>query len=383
VANLTGSAVDYTLFGGRIGAGAILSNSISSAISFTEKLALLPLELGEGLTSASIVAAHGAINTLAQLFPGSDDASFSLVSFVQLVRKERTQPVMKDHLPEDTEEYGVAETTRALVAWGALQSVTVGWKERQWMKHMREIDVHDVDEDKSEPKRERKESRIRVNSNVVYPGQQGQIITADIEDDHASSGTSGLPGHAKTVHLGAPGPSTGSATSTSTATMKPVPIRQRTRQRPLSQMTDSEVKSTLRRLSKLVLAGYGGASLWFFGVSPIPTKKADEQASLTSAIDASETEAVASSNKRNSLPKAEEVSYAWWNLLMGKHDKEIFDSYANADEEAEQRAEERRQEASQRAQTAVVGDHGAMPRFWVLSDHTRREIVLVIRGKLH
>ena len=33
-------------------------------------------------------------------------------------------------------------------------------------------------------------------------------------------------------------------------------------------ISNAELKVTLRRLSKMVLAGYGGASLLFFGVSP-------------------------------------------------------------------------------------------------------------------
>jgi sn1-specific diacylglycerol lipase len=262
---------------------------------------------------------------------------------------------MKEHLPE--EEYSVTETARALVAWGALQAVTAGWKEKEWMKHLREIGVSESAP--PDDKRTRKESRIRVNSNIVYPGTQGQVITADIDDlSPPQPSTSLRPPPSYTV---GPGTSKHKAAK-----------RERTRQRPLSQMSDAEIKATLRRLSKLVLAGYGGASLLFFGVSPVP-KKADEQANLASAIDASEAEAAATST---APAKEEAKSYSWWDVLLGKHDSDIFHSYANHD------TEQRREEARQRASSAVIGDHSLMPRFWVLSDHGRKEVVLVIRGEL-
>ena len=38
--------------------------------------------------------------------------------------------------------------------------------------------------------------------------------------------------------------------------------------------------------------------------------------------------------------------------------------------------------APARPPTAVVGSENMMPRFWVLTDHARREVVLVIRGTM-
>ncbi len=125
----------------------------------------------------------------------------------------------------------------------------------------------------------------------------------------------------------------------------------------------AEIKSTLRRLSKIVLAGYGGASLLFFGISPdalslasSPTAsalaKTAAEVQLTHAVDASEAEAAGEEimpndvvdindgssavngkdNKRTSL-------YAWWDILLGKHDKEILERSIGVDEDHHGQAE--------------------------------------------
>lgn len=112
-----------------------------------------------------------------------------------------------------------------------------------------------------------------------------------------------------------------------------------------------ELKSTLRRLSKIVLAGYGGASLLFFGISPdaiiaasssskasaLAQTAAEEEVQLTHAIDASEAEAAgeemlpndaADTNDGSSTASGKDknrASYAWWDILLGKYDQEILE----------------------------------------------------------
>jgi sn1-specific diacylglycerol lipase len=84
-AGITGYAVDQILFGGKLGAGQVLRNAVSSAVTFAEKLTLLPILVGESITSTSLVAAHSTVNALSIFFPGSDEASFSLASFVTVI----------------------------------------------------------------------------------------------------------------------------------------------------------------------------------------------------------------------------------------------------------------------------------------------------------
>lgn len=60
---------------------------------------------------------------------------------------------------------------------------------------------------------------------------------------------------------------------------------------------------------------------------------------------------------------------------MGRHDHDIFLQHATSSTVG-------RSEAQPRPPTAFVGTENMMPRFWVLTDHARREVVLVIRGTM-
>lgn len=97
-------------------------------------------------------------------------------------------------------------------------------------------------------------SRIRVTSDVIFPGQQGpQIIAADIGDPDV---TRHRPFMSRTKsHI--------SLVRSRASSNAPLPI-------PMTPppLPNDELKTTMRRLSKMVLAGYGGATLLFFGLSP-------------------------------------------------------------------------------------------------------------------
>lgn len=161
---------------------------------------------------------------------------------------------------------------------------------------------------------------------------------------------------------------------------------------PHPRMSDKQLKSTLRRLSKMVLAGYGGASLLFFGVSPSaahgattrnsPKDKAQEEQQLAHAIDASEAQARGEFSDLDDVDvNVGDTSYSWWDVLLGRHDHEIFERFANSPDEKEKGTIRKEVQEKMRA-TAVVGIEHLMPRFWVLTDHSRGQIVLVLRGVL-
>ncbi|KAA1465915.1 alpha/beta-hydrolase [Dentipellis sp. KUC8613] len=363
-AGLTGSALDYAFFGGKLGTGDAFGSAVASAITAVEQLALLPILLGESLTSASIVAAYSSINALTAIFPGSDEASFSLASFITLVQREWNEPALHEHLPE--EKYGVTEVARALVGWGALQGVTHDWQVKKWMKYMHEIPFHD--ESDGVWRHKRTESRISVTSDTIFSGNKGQLITADIEEV-------GDDPDARLLQVN------GRSGRTKPPSGKPL------------RMPNSELKHTLRRLSKMVLAGYGGASLLFFGVSPTPDSKPssslrqdpnaavqEEKEMLAQALDASEETAAKTrpppSASGSAPPHIEPghintpPAYSWWDVLLGRHDREIFMQYAGTGAHGEKPI------------SAVLSDQERMPRFWVLTDHARRQIVLVFRGTM-
>jgi len=156
-----------------------------------------------------------------------------------------------------------------------------------------------------------------------------------------------------------------------------------------------ELKSTLRRLSKMVLAGYGGASLLFFGVAPHIRSsdtqlgeagdKREEEAKLEVAVDAAEAEAVGDDCRF--VASHSQSKYSWWDQLMGRYDRDIFEqSLLRYEEEKKNNDIEKREQATQKEKrdkmktTAIVGTEHLMPRFWVLTDYSRGQIVLVLRG---
>lgn len=342
-----------------MGTGPVLGGAVSAALSLAEQLALAPILLGETVTSTSLVAAQSSLDALSAIFPGSDEASFSLASFVTLARREWNEPVLGDQLPE--ERYSIAEVARALVAWGVLQGVTQEWQERRWFSTLREIhvdDAKDVQED-AVLSPEISEQRVHVTDDTMLPEDDGQILTADIGDAPSSS-------------------------AIATSTLPPAGLPSNGQRR----VSDAQLKSTLRRLSKMVLAGYGGAGLIFFGVSFTPTSAVraaapsqrsqdstvNEQTTLTDVVAAAEHEASASAAPPPRSPK----SYSWWNVLLGRHDQDIFEGYAfTPDTDA---AKGDKGKKRMRPSTAVVGSEHRMPRYWVLTDHGRRQIVLVFRG---
>lgn len=390
-----------------------------TVISLAEQITLAPIHLSEYITTTSLIAAHSSINVLSVIFPGSSDASFSLASFIGLVRREWSAG--GDDLPK--KQYGITQVARAIVAWVALQGVTQEWQEKRWFKYLKEIDVKNAPRS-MDTLRARRGSRIRVTSDIIFPGQGGpQIIAADIGE--APTGTRS---RAQSILLSR------TKSRSSLRSVAHLHLASSTDIEPLPQMSDSELKTTLRRLSKMVLAGYGGASLLFFGVSPTdaykaatssntsgkmpsrrspaqaePTSFSDmmakektaEEAQLTHAIDASEAEAagdvpftfpgVPSSSTASESSSGVPKPYSWWDVLLGKHDREIFElsaAHDHGDEskhraEMKETAERKKKEMKEKIKsTAVFGNEHLMPRFWVLTDYGREQIVLVLRGTM-
>lgn len=350
--------------------GPALDSAVSVAFDFVEQVALAPIIIGETITSASLVVAQSSIKALDALFPGSDEASFSLASFVTLVKREWNEPVMSEHLPE--ERYSATEIGKALIAWAALQGVTHEWQEKRWLEHLREI-PNSKDSGHQCDARQRTEPRIHITEDITFTrnasgGNGGQIIAADI-------GEVGVDTRTLSTRLGTSPPSSVARSKAS------VP----------------KLKYNLRRFSKMVLAGYGGAGLMFFGVSLQPTTPVgrrthtnlvdnaqnEEEFSLVDAIDASEQEAnavLATTAPVSPVPTtqtSELKSYSWWNVLMGHHDQDIFEGYAFTPATNRQKSPGEKE----RRASVIKGSEAGFPRYWVLTDHGRKQVVLVFRGK--
>ena len=380
VVGLTTTAVDLTLFGGSTVTRPIFGLAVSTVLTLAEQITLAPIHLSEYITTTSLLAAHSSINALSVIFPGSSEAAFSLVSFIDLVRREWSQQTDDGSLPK--KQYGITQVARAIVGWVVLQGVTQQWQERRWLKYLREMDIEEPPKIHDSELRTRKyalshislhviiscnmhirSSYIRVISDVIFPGQQGpQIIAADIGEPELACS------RASSIYL---------SRTKSYISLNYNFISHDTSTDPPS-LTNAEVKATLRRLSKMVLAGYGGASLLFFGVSPSafggngarsstpsspPTsfsaamdrEKTVEEANLTNAVDASEAETAGDGEfigqgGENSVQE----EYSWWDVLLGKHDQEIFErSTAHVDDSLKARASSTERNKSDMKATAV------------------------------
>ncbi|KAJ7122937.1 hypothetical protein C8R44DRAFT_918708 [Mycena epipterygia] len=361
---ITATVVDHTLFGGLTIARPVAGGAVSTVLSLAEQIALAPIFFSEYITSTSLLAAHSSINLLSVVIPGSSEASFSLSSFITLVKRELKQPAAGESLPE--KQFGITQIARAIVAWVALQGVTQEWDEKRWLAHMREIHVKDAPKSFESIMRARRGSRVRVTSDIIFPGNRGQLILADIGE--------ASPLRAQSFFTLSKGKA---ARRTLASASVPEP----------RSMSNTQLKTTLRRLSKLVLAGYGGASLLFFGVSLTAahgatstnsaSEKAEEAAHLAHAIDASEAEAAGDFPDFDTPAGLGDPQYSWWDVLLGKHDHEIFERYANTSEDKVDAEIKEKMRA-----TAKIGAEHLMPRFWVLTDHSRAQIVLVLRGTM-
>lgn len=137
-AGVTSFAVDQTVFGGSAVTKPLLQGAVSTVLNVAEQCTLAPLYLGEYITSTSVLAAHSTINALSVIFPGSNEASFSLVAFINLVRREWGQA--EDPL-RPKKNYGLRKVAWAIVGWISLQEVTQEWQEKRWLKYLKEIDV--------------------------------------------------------------------------------------------------------------------------------------------------------------------------------------------------------------------------------------------------
>ncbi|KAI0301963.1 hypothetical protein B0F90DRAFT_1716647 [Multifurca ochricompacta] len=328
---VAGSALDLAL-GEKLGASVALIRATTVTLAAAEQLALVPIFVGESLTSASLIAAYSSIDALSSLFPGGEETSFSIASFINLMRNDWNNPELGEHLPE--EHFTVGEAARALFAWGTLQGVTYDWQVTKWSKYLSEIPRTDPIPDNHT--RIRHNSIINVTGEVILPGNNGQLLTADITRDVTiADSLAVVPRHPN---------------------MPPPPPRP-------NYVSKSNLRHTLRRLSKMCLAGYGGASLLFFGVPPKPpiNSKAAEKATLEAAVEESE-------KVQDDMP-SQSQTYPWWSMLLGRHDHDIFLHYASGGTRGTD-------------VTAVIGDEARMPRFWVLTDHSRQQIVLVFRGTM-
>jgi hypothetical protein len=358
------------------------------------------IDLGEYMTHSSIEAISSIVESISTLYGDTEEASFSLGAFVQLVRRELANPVDADSLParrdDELSAKSAIRVAQSLAAWAAIQSMTTEHQERQILSGLKEINVDTW----------KGSNRRSEGSTPVAAGDRQWSSPSDVEPDiQVTSETEDRESDAQitTAEVGHPGDS-------------PVEVDTLSKSGTVDARVDvlggggdgqqehprySHDRSYLRRMSKITLGSYGGAGLVFFG-SPLPGSNAKD----TEAVGSSHTEpreeagaieaeaiqqklqisnvvsASASQSAGGPASKAKE----WWNTVRGQNDDAIFKHYASLhhDDQVDDAGTATATEIEQ-ANTAdtILAERGVdskKPRFWVLTDHRRREVVLALRG---
>ncbi|CAE6380451.1 unnamed protein product [Rhizoctonia solani] len=352
---------ENVIFGGQIGVATTVGGAINSAFGIAESIALAPIHLSHNLASTSLVAAASSLELLVWMF-GTQEVGFSLAEF-------QTLP---------PERYGAASIVRALVTWAALQDATSNWGIQRCLRSSREISMAEWrGEIRLEPSPGtdyeplEEDFEIIVTSDERLPDDGGTLVEAQIS--HFRPPGAYVWGEPEEESL--PSPSAEPIESlNSTATINEILLPHA----PKPVVDWAHLRPVLRRMSHLVVGGYGGASFLFFGLTFPSTGESDNSTkaqsptspetdngqNISRIIQEAECEA------RVPPPQPSEPSRTWWGLITGRHDQEIFERFA----------EHGAEKVEGKANTAVLGDASRLPRFWVLTDHGRKQIVLVLRG---
>jgi sn1-specific diacylglycerol lipase len=341
------------------------------------------IDLSEYMTQSSLEAVSNVVESISDLYGGTQEASFSLGAFVQLVRRELANPSDPDSLPAPRNPNGssgisaksAVQVARSLAAWAAIQTMTVEYQEQQLLKGMREVDLVEwrgqyESEEQSQAERPASQPREDPQSSPVH-------ITSEIQDEEShvriTTAELGLPGERDYLSDSEDGGSQSEAELFDIGT---------TAAGKTSYWHD---RRYLRRMSKICLGSYGGAGLIFFG-APLPgaTTQTEEVAIPhdQSAVDGEAIQKAMDESNQATQPSNKGKAREWWNNVRGHNDEAIFKHYASIHEDDAIPGEGHEGDGAKSA-AAIAAERSIdskMPRFWVLTDHRRREVVLALRG---
>ncbi|KDN38893.1 hypothetical protein RSAG8_09174, partial [Rhizoctonia solani AG-8 WAC10335] len=374
IAYNSAALAEEVVFGRQVvGAATTIGSAINSAFGIAESLALAPIHLGHNIASTSLVAAASSLDLLVWMF-GTQEVGFSLAAFGTLIQREWSNPPGAESLPP--ERYGAASIVRALVAWAMLQDATSDWGMQQRLKNAREISMTEwrgeiplLDSPGTDYEPLGEDFEIIITANEELPDDGGILVEAQLS--HFGPPQAYVWVEVEEEPLPEPliGSSTPSRSMTLLGDATPPPA-------PKPVVDWAHLRPTLRRMSHLVVGGYGGASFLFFGLTFPSTGESDDSAKLggtgaeENGQNISRIVQEAESEARTPPPQAPEPRRTWWGLVTGQHDQEIFERFAAHNAER----------VEGKVNAAILGDASRLPRFWVLTDHGRKQIVLVLRG---
>lgn len=426
---LADGAFTGTAPGDTSGTPSISRAAHSGIATFFDAISLVAvggIDLTSAVTSAGLGAAGSGVEGIRRAL--GSEVLRSLMEFSKLVKREWNH--QDDSLPPGgIPAYSIIGITKALSTWVCIQLVTRNFQEQRMLPALDEIDtnrlkeeveklkqIHNVgartapftpitDGASKEGEHAQNQADVRITSNQALAGEySGNVIGAEI--GHKNGSSARLPG----------------------SELSDEPAR------PLS---DAEAVHNLQRYSKLVLGVYGGIALLWLNSMPADSKTMpsnmtttsskskttaaptgnvvfsaedefmrkdqaefleaaaqmelededdDRLASVAEAEDAaatgSSTEGVVAVDRNGNGHRS---SYNLWDVISGTHDEDLFHHTADLKRgavAAGQYEEDSNAASGRTPYNPKDKARPSKPRFYVVTDHPRKTIILVLRGTL-
>ncbi|PWN36164.1 uncharacterized protein FA14DRAFT_146375 [Meira miltonrushii] len=390
-------------------------------------LAVGGIDIGTAITGAGLGAAASGVEGVRRAL--GSEVLRSLGAFSRLVRREWHSA--SDTLPPGgIPAYSILGITQAMTAWVSIQMVTREYYEKKMLRNLEVVNLEQIHasikaakEKKEQEEAEllnrariepapqetelAKKKQVRILDDEELPGDEGDVIDAEI-------GTTDAP----------------------SVTSQPLS--------PPTGLNNEEAVFGLKRYSRLVLGVYGGVALAWLGslppdlmqaagtvvdgegatirqpnsTLPNPNTSSNESSADEPLIsdDAAEFLRAAASldledeelidDEAGSVLQAETTStpasasltppsqqqpgrsYSYYDILMGTADGDIFHRLGGLEQGLAKEGDY--QETSSQAGSAAQRlrrlnnrvARPSKPRYYVVTDHTQRKIVLVLRGSL-
>ncbi|PRP81139.1 hypothetical protein PROFUN_01973 [Planoprotostelium fungivorum] len=314
--------------------GTIIISSVVKVFDVVESIGLSIIEAGSFLLSILFNIVGSTVDAMDQLFGNDEASSRALTAFVEMASREWNNP-RHSHTFGGTKSITFYQTARALTAWAALQSVTSDYYEARFIPELEEIDLRQWDMDKMKRRKliasgaeapQSSSDYLRISSESFRRNAKGDVIGAEIR------------GKAET-----PEPE--------------LPNR-------------LDVRHQLRRYSKLVIGSYGHLGLMIFNVMGAITQ------GLSPATIHREKPATVGTEQKTEVKVVEgHVEPNLWSRMWGTHDHKLLDRLGNLTPGSSASAVG--------GGSMKMGDRNRyIPRFFVVTDHKTKEIVLALRGTL-
>ena len=421
---LADGALTGTAPGDTSGTPSISRAAHSGIASFFDAISLVAvggIDLTSAVTSAGLGAACSGIEGVRRAL--GSEVLRSLMEFSKLVKREWN--AQDDSLPPGgIPAYSIVGITKALSTWVSIQLVTRSFQERRILQGLIEIDTQQLKEEVEALKQDHQVGVTAAPLVTTTAGENARDEAAPAQTDVRITSNQAMTGEYSGNVIGAEiGHKDGSSARLPGSTLSDEPAR------PLS---DAEAVHNLQRYSKLVLGVYGGMALYWLNSMPPDSQNASREAtsSTTKPIASSSPEAngvifsadeeFMRKDQAEFLEAAAQMeldddeqdekapsqlsgpdhtsaavsdsgqvhasSYNLWDVISGTHDEDLFHHTAKLERGAATAGEYRDDpnSAARRDTPHNLRDKAkpSKPRFYVVTDHPRKTIILVLRGTL-